>query len=132
MSSSNNYQNIKLPPQQLPMSRKTKAWRKQHLDWAESKAFYNYAPVRNSVIHKRINYDLYNGKIHMKDIESVINPEHLDEKSTPALIQHYPLVNSKVLVLQGEEYKRGFDYKVVVTNPTSISEIEENKKNEVL
>ena len=55
MSDSNEYQNVKLPPQQLPMSRKTKAWRKKHLEWAKTKACYNYAPVRNSVLHKRIN-----------------------------------------------------------------------------
>ncbi|MBQ7430714.1 MAG: hypothetical protein IJV29_18710 [Butyrivibrio sp.] len=114
------------------MSKKTKAWRKQHLDWADARTFFNYAPVRNSVIHKRINYDLFNGKLHMQDLEVVLNPEHLKEKTTPTDIQHYPIVNSKLQVLRGEESKRVFDFKVVVTNPNSISEIEENKKAAVL
>jgi hypothetical protein len=40
-------------------------------------------------------------------------------------------MNSKLNVLRGEESKRVFDFRVVVTNPNAISEIEENKKNEV-
>jgi hypothetical protein len=63
-----SYGMINLPPQQLPMSKKTKEWRKKHLDWADGRTFFNYSPVRNSVIHKKINYDLVNGKIHMKDL----------------------------------------------------------------
>lgn len=41
-------------------------------------------------------------------------------------------MNSKLNVLRGEESKRVFDYRVVVTNPNAISEIEENKKKELL
>jgi len=40
-------------------------------------------------------------------------------------------MNAKLNVLRGEECKRRFDYKVVVTNPNAISEIENNKKNAV-
>lgn len=127
-----SFGNINLPQQQLPMSKKTRAWRKQHLDWADARTFFNYAPVRNSVIHKRINYDLFNGKLHMQDLEVVLNPEHLKEKTTPTDIQHYPIINSKLQVLRGEESKRVFDFRVVVTNPNSISEIEDNKKEAVL
>ena len=120
------------PQQQLPMSRKNKVWRVACVDWADARTFFNYAPVRNSVIHKRINYDLFNGKLHMQDLEVVLNPEHLKEKTTPTDIQHYPIINSKLQVLRGEESKRVFDFKVVVTNPNSISEIEDNKKAAVL
>lgn len=120
------------PQQQLPMSRKTKVWRVACVDWADSRTFFNYAPVRNSVIHKKINYDLFNGKLHMEDLEAILNPEHLKEKTSPADIQHYPILNSKLQVLRGEESKRVFDFKVVVTNPNSISEIEENKKGLIL
>ena len=126
-----SFGNINLPQQQLPMSKKTKAWRKQHLDWADARTFFNHAPVRNSVIHKKINYDLFNGKLHMQDLEAVLNPEHLKEKTAASNIQHYPIINSKLQVLRGEESKRIFDFRVVVTNPNSISEIEDAKKTEV-
>ena len=120
------------PQQQLPMSQKTKVWRVACVEWADARTFFNYSPVRNSVINKRINYDLFNGKLHMQDIETILNPEHLKEKVTPADIQHYPIINSKLQVLRGEESKRVFDFKVVVTNPNSISEIEDNKKAAIL
>lgn len=123
--------NISLPPQQLPMSKKTKTWRKQHLDWADSKTFFNCTQVRNSTLHKKINYDLFNGKLHMQDVEAVLNPEHLKEKESPTMIQHYPIINSKLQLLVGEEYKRPFKYRMIVTNPNSVSEIEENKKEAV-
>ena len=123
---------INLPPQQLPFSKKTKKWRKQIVDWADSKTFFNYSPVRNSVIHKKINYDLLNGKLHMQDLELVINPENQNASFIPDKIQHYPIMNSKLNVLRGEESKRVFDFKVIVTNPNSISEIENSKKEELL
>ena len=41
-------------------------------------------------------------------------------------------MNSKLNVLRGEESKRVFDFKVVVTNPNAITEIENNKKQELL
>lgn len=123
---------MQFPPQQLPFSRKTKAWRKKHCDWAASKAFFNYSPVRKSVLHKKINYDLLNGKLYMKDLMLVINPENIKAGFIPDRIQHYPIMNSKLNVLRGEESKRVFDYRVVITNPNAISEIENNKKAEIM
>lgn len=122
---------IKFPAQQLPFSRKTKKWRKQILDWASTKSFFNYSPVRKSVLHKKINYDLLNGKLHMEDLMLVINPDNLKTTFIPDRIQHYPIMNSKLNVLIGEESKRVFDYRVVITNPNAISEIENNKKAEI-
>ena len=122
----------KFPQQQLPFNRKNKTWRVACIEWADSKTFFNYAPVRNSSMHKKINYDLFNGILHMNDLESVINPEYIKEKDDIAPIQHYPVLNSKLQVLRGEEKRRLFDFKVVVTNPNAISEIEETKKNAVL
>lgn len=123
---------INLPPQQLPFSRKNKSWRKAHLDWADSKTFFNYSLVRKSVIHKKINYDLLNGKLHMTDLELILNPDHIKAGFVPDRIQHYPIMNSKLNVLRGEESKRVFDFRVVVTNPNAISEIETHKRDELL
>lgn len=127
----NNKWGGKLPPQRLPFSKKNKEWRKAHLIWADSKAFFNYSPVRKSVIHKKINYDLLNGILHMEDLEMIMNPEQIHEKVTPSNIQHYPIMNSKLNVLRGEEAKRLFDFRVVVTNPLALSERENNKKQQV-
>ena len=59
---------ISFPPQQLSFTQKNKSWRKKCVDWGDSKTFFNYAPVRKSVMHKKINYDLLNGRLHMSDL----------------------------------------------------------------
>ncbi len=122
---------INLPPQQLPFTRKNKEWRKKHLDWADGRSFVTYSPVRKSIMNKQINYDLVNGILHMEDIKMILNPDNVLSNFIPENIQHYPIINSKIEVLQGEESHRVFDYRVVVTNPNSISKIEEEKKSKM-
>ena len=119
------------PSQQLSFTSKTKSWRKACVDWGAEQGTISYSPVRKSVIHKKINYDLLNGILHMQDLELIINPEHLEAGFIPDKIQHYPIMNSKLNVLRGEEAKRIFDYRVVITNPNAISEIENEKKQQV-
>lgn len=119
---------INLPPQQIPYKKKNKEWRKRHLDWADNKTFFNYSLVRKSVIHKKINYDLMNGRLHMSELEYILNPDKTKASYVSDSIQHYPIMNRKLNVLRGEELKRIFDYKVIITNPNAISEIENNKK----
>ena len=123
---------INFPPQQLPFSKKTKDWRKQVVDWADNKMFFNYGPVRQSILHKKINYDLLGGILHMNDVAGLLNPENIQAGFIPDQIQHYPTINSKLNVLRGEESKRVFDYRVIVTNPNAISEIENNKQEELI
>lgn len=120
------------PPQRLPFSKKSKSWRKANVEWGASKATITYNPVRKSVIHKKINYDLLDGILHMQDLELILNPDNQDAEFIPEKIQHYPIMNSKLNVLRGEESKRPFDYRVVITNPNAISEIEVEKKNQLL
>lgn len=122
---------IQFPPQLLPYKKKGKKWRKQVIDWADKNGSWNYSPVRNSVMHKKINYDLLGGKLHMQDLQHIVNPDDIQAGFIPKKIQHYPIMNSKLNVLRGEESKRVFDFKVIVTNPTAISEIENNKKQEL-
>ena len=122
---------IQFPKQQLPFNKKTKKWRKQCVEWGSQRTFFNYSLVRKTVIHKKINYDLLNGKLHMSDMELILNPDNIKAGFIPDRIQHYPIMNSKLDVLRGEESKRVFDYRVIVTNPNAVSEIEENKKQEI-
>lgn len=121
-----------LPSQRIPDSRKTDSWCKKHLDWADGRTYFNYSPVRNSVRHKKINYDLVNGILHMQDLGLIVNPENLDAGFIPEKIHHYPIINKSLNVLRGEETKRLFDYRVVITNPNAISEMEEAKKEAIM
>ena len=119
------------PPQQLSFSRKNKAWRRKCVDFGDDHSLLHYHLTRKSVFAMRVNYDLLNGKIHMADLKMLLNPYSLDASFIPDAIQHYPILNSKLEVLRGEESERLFDFRVVVTNPNAISEIEEEKNNEV-
>lgn len=123
--------NVQFPPQQLSSSRKNNSWKKQCVDFADSKLHFNYAFVRQSILHQRINYDLVAGKLHMDDLQLINNPEGIKANFIPDKIQHYSIMNSKLNVLKGEELGRVFDYKVIVTNPNAISEIENNKRDAV-
>lgn len=122
----------KFPKQQLPFSQKGKKWRAQCVNWGADRNVVSSSPVRKCVQHKQINYDLLNGKLHMADLKLIVNPDEIEAAFIPENIQHYPIMNTKLQVLRGEEAKRVFDYRVVVTNPNAISEIEKTKKQSLL
>jgi hypothetical protein len=67
----------KFPAQQLPYSQKGEKWRKACVDYACSHSFMLQGANRKSYANKKINYDLLNGIIDMKDIEVVLNPTGL-------------------------------------------------------
>lgn len=121
--------NNSFPKQNISYSQKNKKWREQCVTWAANKSFYTYSPIRTTMINKRVNYDLVAGKIHMEDIKKIINPKDLGYITIPENLQHYSLINPKIDTLIGELTGRPFDYRVVVTNPNAISQIEESKRD---
>lgn len=122
---------FKIPNQMLSYKRKTKKWRKQHLDFADNRSTIHYSPTRKDLRNKIINQDLVEGKIHMDDIVQILDPSDSGASYVPDKIQHYPIINSKLDVLLGEELNRPFDFSVIVTNPLSLSAIEQTKEQEV-
>ena len=82
------------------------------------------------MVKMKTNYDLINGIIHMEDVAAILNPGGISTAFIPDKIQHYPIINSKLNTLRGEEAARVFDWKAIVTNPNAVSEIEENKRRE--
>lgn len=121
---------ITFPCQTLSYKQKGDAWRKKCVDWGANKTYFNYSPIRRNVVHMKINYDLVNGIIHMDDIAGILNPGDISTAFIPDKIQHYPIINSKLNTLRGEEAARVFDWRVIVTNPYSVSQIEEEKKKQ--
>ena len=116
------------PAQQLPYKQKGKTWRKQCVDFACNHTFLVSGANRKSTANKQINYNLLNGIVDMHDMQVILNPTGLQDDLVPNAIQHYPIINSKLNVLRGEESKRLFDYKAIVTDPNSISEASNEKK----
>lgn len=122
----------KFPAQQLPYKQKGKKWRRECVDFACDNVSLANATNRKPFLQKQINYDLLNGKLHMDDIEKILNPTNLRDDLVPEEIQHYPIINPKIALLTGEESKRLFDYKVIITDPNSLSEASKRKTEELL
>jgi len=120
------------PRQTLLFKQKGKKWGQKCVDWAASRTYFNYSPVRRDVVHMKVNYDLMNGIIHMDDVAAILNPGNISTAFLPEKIQHYPIINSKINTLRGEEAARVFDWRVIVTNPYSITQMEEDKKAEFM
>jgi len=118
------------PSQKRTRAQKTKAWAKQCIEAADSKGMYQHEGVRNLRRTKFINYQLYNGIIDRQDMELTINPYRTVAAFIPDELPHYPIAAPKINLLLGEELKRRFDYKVVVTNPDAISQKEQQLKEQ--
>lgn len=117
------------PEQCISLKSKTRKWRMRHLDWATNLSNSHAEAIRQTTRHKMINNDLTLGKIHMDDLQLILNPDGIEAGYIPDKIQHYPIINSKLNILLGEERRRPFNYHAVVTNPEAVSEIEKTKKN---
>lgn len=120
------------PRQQISWKQKTQKWASECVAYIADKNLLSSSPVRNSVRQMRVNYDLYNGIIHMDDVQSVINPNGLVADVIPEQIQHYPIMNTKLDLLEGEEASRPFDGRMIITNPNALTELEEAKHEEMV
>ena len=122
------------PRQAISWRKKTKEWVKGCIKFADSHSLLSSSNVRKSVAHKKLNYDLLNGKLDMKDLIGVLNPNgfKFERKDMYTLIPHYPVINRCIDVLVGEEAASQLDLKAVITNPTAISEREDTKKQQIL
>ncbi|MBV1929344.1 MAG: hypothetical protein KUG81_07530, partial [Gammaproteobacteria bacterium] len=116
------------PSQKISYKSKGKQWRKDHLDWADDNSYLNNSAVRRKLKNKKINLNLYNGKVDVADMKLILNPGGLEKFFVPDAIQHYPIVTPRVNVLVGEEKRRKFDWSVQIVNPDTLSKIKEDKK----
>lgn len=120
------------PRQKLTFRQKTKKWRQENVDYANNFSLYYSTNVRKSLKNKIINLNLYNGILDMSDLNDIVNPNHIDASFIPQNIVHHPILAPKIDLLVGEEMKRNFEYKAVVTNQKALSTKGEEKKNEIL
>ena len=119
------------PKQKLSFNQKGKKWRKSHLDWADNNSYLNNSAVRRKLKNKKINLNLYNGKVDVRDMKLILNPGGLEQFFVPDAIQHYPIITPRVNVLVGEEKRRKFDWSIQIINPDTLSKIKEDKKKMV-
>lgn len=123
------FNSVDLPKQKLPFSKKNKPWRKQNLDAADKHSFYNDERIRKSLKNKIVNYQLYNGVVNINDLSETVNPYQMDASFIPDNIPHHPIVVPKIDLLVGEESKRRFDWKIMITNNNAITEKENSRRD---
>lgn len=120
------------PPQKIPTSKKTKDWYKECIDGAESLAILR-ADGSYGYHHKmQVWENLDNDIIDENEIEKVFNPMQLQDAVFPAAIKNYPLSVPKIDLLQGEESKRKFDWRVMSKNEDAYSIQADAIKEEIM
>mgnify|MGYP001336589604 CR=1 FL=1 len=123
---------LSFPPQKKLQSEKNEKWYKDCIDAAERVATYSHnTGIRDTYYNKVINYNLANGIVDQKDIDRAINPFGLKGATFPGTFQNYPVSIPKINLLIGEEAKRPFEWRVIVTNEDAIAEKEEDKKEKL-
>jgi hypothetical protein len=111
-----------LPQQKLPMSSKDKEWGKSCINYYSNYRYTNGSNLRSDRFRKLINYDLYNGKVNHKDIETICDPLGVNTSSTfSARFQHYDIVSEPIRLLIGEETKRPDNHIVISESPDDLN-----------
>jgi len=120
------------PPQKIPTSQKDESWYKECIDGAESLAILR-ADGSYGYHHKmQVWENLDNDVIDENEIEKVFNPLQIEDAVFPAAIKNYPLSVPKIDLLQGEESKRRFDWRVMGKNEDAYSIHTDAIKEEIM
>jgi len=121
-----------LGQEEFPFQKKTE--RQKDKKWAEScvraasdMGLYT-GSFRDDYYEIRTNMDLYNNILNTDDMISMCDPFGINNNDFPFEPQHYPVANSKINLLLGEEMKRKFDWKVRVINQDAVTEKEKEIK----
>ena len=114
----------KLPLQRLSYAEKIKddhQWAKDTMDAIiKDYGVVTDLPTSKGRATKLSNYQLYNNIINQADFEKECNPLGVQVGQFSDIIQPYNKTYNKIQVLLGEELRRKFDYKVVLTNDTGV------------
>lgn len=121
--------NNDFPIQKLPSNQKTHEWAEKCAKAALEMFSMDNPKIRQSYVNKLTNYNLANDVLDQKDVERVCNPYKIKGVSFPAKMQNYPVALPKIDLLVGEEAKRQFDWKFVVTNRDAINEKDAQKSS---
>lgn len=116
-----------LPQQKVSTAKKNKEWGKACINHYSNYRYTNGSNLRSDRFRKLINYDLYNGKINYKDVESICNPMGLSDNTWASRFQHYDIISEPIRLLIGEETKRPDNHIVLSEAPSDI-----NRKSKIL
>lgn len=123
-----NLYNTNFPQQKLPLSKKTKKWQEDCVNYiigegnivsgGQNKTYYG---------ELQTYYDLYNSIFNESDFKKVTNPFKVED-GFPATPHDFNIIRPKVDLLIGEETKRPLNFRVIRTSQEAASEIQEQQK----
>lgn len=87
---------------------------------------YNQGEV-SEYKRRKVNYDLHNNYLNLKDFEYVCKPFGAEAGELPAKMVNRDIVSRKIKALEGMEMKRAFPYKVVATNREATTRKEQEQ-----
>ena len=105
------------------------AWFKRRADELKGMAFTSTTAGGQVSEYKRkkVNYDLFNGIIDVRDFEYVCKPFGAEAGELPASFSNKDIVSSRVKALLGMEAKRPFPWRVVAVNEEATTRREQEK-----
>ena len=125
-SISSNVNKLSFPFQKRSRNQKTKSYYKECLDAADTIIEFDVDNgLRASMTEKLSNVNLINNIVDPAEISAVINPYKIEAKFDNTY-KNYPLLNSYMAILLGEERESKFNPLITMSNPDLInSKIEE-------
>lgn len=122
----------KLNTERLSLAQKLandKAWYKEkvdNLDKSHTDLDLGYDGVSRKKKMK-VNYDLFNNKLNLKDFEYVCQPFGAEAGELPAKMENRDISSSKIKAIMGMEIKRPMTWNVIAVNPEATTRKEQEE-----
>ena len=127
-----NVYNTSFPQQKLPLSKKTKKWQEDCVNYIIGEGNITSGGESNHYYGElQTYYDLYNSIFNEADFKKITNPFKVND-GFPATPQDFNIIRPKVDLLIGEETKRPMNFRVVRTSQEATSEMQEHEKEMLL
>lgn len=123
-----NLYNSRFPQQKLPLSKKTKKWQHDCVNYIIGEGNIvtgGRAPSRYGEL--QTYYNLYNSIFDEGDFKKITNPFKVED-GFPATPHDFNIIRPKIDLLIGEETKRPMNFRVVRTSQEATSELQEREK----
>ena len=123
-----NLDNSNFPLQKLPLSKKTKQWQHECVNYIIGEGnIVSGGNEPNRYGELQTYYNLYNSIFDEKDFRRITNPFKVSD-GFPATPQDFNIIRPKIDLLIGEETKRPLNFRVVRTSQQATSEMQEKEK----
>ncbi|HPR92420.1 MAG TPA: hypothetical protein PLR64_04190, partial [Candidatus Dojkabacteria bacterium] len=96
----------------------------KYLDSHSNKTIYGFSGI--SEYHRmKVNYDLFNNILDLRDFEYVCKPFGAEEGELPAKMVNRDILSNKIKAVLGIEESAPFEYRVLAVNPEATTRREE-------